>query len=56
MKHDIKIIKDMHLAIAACLGELEAIYTAREADLRQDRHQSDLGLTSIISLQKCLII
>lgn len=42
--YDIKIIKDMHLAIAACLGELEAIYTAREADLRQERHQSDLGL------------
>lgn len=42
--YDIKIIKDMHLAIAACIVELESLLTAREADLRNDRQQSDLGL------------
>lgn len=42
--YDIKTIKDMHLAIAACIVELESLLTAREADLRNDRQQSDLGL------------
>ena len=42
--YDIKVIKDMHLAIAACIVELESLLTAREADLRNDRQQSELGL------------
>lgn len=42
--YDIKKIKDIHLAIAACITELESIHTAREAELRNDRHQSELGL------------
>ena len=37
-------IKDIHLAISSCITELEAIHTAREAELRNDRHQSELGL------------
>lgn len=42
--YDIKTIKEIHLAIAACIVELESLHTAREAELRNDRHQSDLGL------------
>ena len=42
--YDIKTIKEMHLAIAGCITELESLHTAREAELRNDRHQSDLGL------------
>ena len=42
--YDIKTIKEIHLAIAACIVELESLHTAREAELRNDRHQSELGL------------
>lgn len=42
--YDIAKIKDMHLAIAGCIVELESLLTAREADLRNDRQQSELGL------------
>jgi len=42
--YDIKKIKEIHLAIAACIVELESLHTAREAELRNDRHQSELGL------------
>lgn len=42
--YDIKKIKDISLAIASCITELESIHSAREAELRNDRHQSELGL------------
>lgn len=42
--HDVRAIKEIHQAIISCLSELESLLSNREAELRNDKQQSALGL------------